>query len=302
MLRGNGEQNIFMDAGDRTRFFLLLQESVERFEYRIHAFCLMTNHIHLALQVGQIPLSGIMQNVGFRYTQFVNRKYQRSGHLFQGRYKALLIDADSYLLELIRYIHLNPVRVGMASIPENYPWSSHASYLNLAPRPPWLTVEWALVQFADKKLSAIKRYRNFVEEGLEEGHREEFHRGSYEGRALGDDRFVERVLSQTEEVRQVDLKLDQIIESVCAVYQLTRAELRAPGKEQPAAEARAVAAYFVRRWQSVTLSELAAFFGRDPSGLSQAARRIDRRLGADGGLRRKLAKMEESLGISVCQA
>jgi REP element-mobilizing transposase RayT len=110
MVRGNSGQDIFFDAGDRTRFFLLLQESVERFEYRIHAFCLMTTHAHLALQVGNIPLSRIMLNVGLWYTQFVNRKYQRSGHLFQGRYKALLIDAGGYLLELIRYIHLNPLQ------------------------------------------------------------------------------------------------------------------------------------------------------------------------------------------------
>ena len=302
MLRGNGGQDIFMDDGDRTRFFLLLQESVERFDYRIHAFCLMSNHLHLALQVGHIPLSRIMQNIGFRYTQFVNRTYRRSGHLFQGRYKALLIDADSYLLELIRYIHLNPVRVGMTSVPESYPWSSHASYLSLVPRPPWLTVEWALAQFAAKKLTAIRRYGKFVEEGLELGHQKKFHCGTYEGRALGDDRFVEKVLLETEEVRPVDLQLDQIIESICVVYHLTRTELRAQGKEQPAAEARAVAAHCARKWPSVKLSEMAAFFGRDPSGLSRAARRIERQLEGDEGLRGKLARIKERLEISVCQA
>ena len=111
------------------------QGSVERFGYRIHAFCLMTTHTHLAIQVGDIPLARIMQNVGFRYTQFINHKYQRTGHLFQGRYKALLIDADSYLLELIRYIHLNPVRAAMVRSPEEYPWSSHPYYSGDSPRP-----------------------------------------------------------------------------------------------------------------------------------------------------------------------
>jgi len=81
----------------------------------------MTTHLHLAMQVGDVPLSRIMQNIGFRYTQFINRKYKRAGHLFQGRYKALMIDADSYLLELIRYIHLNPVRAGMVQRSEAYP-------------------------------------------------------------------------------------------------------------------------------------------------------------------------------------
>jgi REP element-mobilizing transposase RayT len=302
MLRGNAGQDIFFDAGDRTRFFLLLQESVERFDYRVHAFCLMTNHLHLALQVGQIPLSRIMQNVGFRYTQFINRKYQRSGHLFQGRYKALLIDGDGYLLELIRYLHLNPIRSGMVRCPEEYRWSSHVNYLHPISRPPWLTVDWGLSRFADRTSEAVERYKRFVELDLEEGHREEFHRGSYEGRALGDDHFVEQALSKADEPCPVVLKLDQILASVCAVYHLTTAEFCAPGRAQPAAEARALAAYLVRRGSSATLSELAAYVQRDLSGLSQAARRIERRMAADDTLRRKLVKVEELLENSVCQA
>ena len=128
------------------------------------------------------------------------------------------------------------------------------------------------------------------------------HRGSYEGRALGDDRFVEQVLSRAAEPREVGLNLDRVIGSVWAVYQLTAAELRSAGKEQPAAEARAVAAYLVRKSHSITLSELAVDFRRDLSGLSQAARRIERRVATDEGLRRKLAKVEEGMEISVCQA
>ena len=106
ILRGNGGQDIFFARQDRTRFYLLLQEGVERFGHRIHAFCCMTNHVHLAIQVAEIPLAKIMQNVSFRYTRHINNREKRIGHLFQGRYKALLIDADSYLLELVRYIHL----------------------------------------------------------------------------------------------------------------------------------------------------------------------------------------------------
>ncbi|MDH5561852.1 MAG: transposase, partial [Deltaproteobacteria bacterium] len=110
ILRGNGGQDIFFSKADRSRFYLLLQDGAERFSHRIHAFCLMTNHVHLAIQVGEVPLSRIMQNISFRYTGYLNRRKQRTGHVFQGRYKALLIDADSYLVELVRYIHCNPVR------------------------------------------------------------------------------------------------------------------------------------------------------------------------------------------------
>ena len=129
ILRGNGGQDIFIDKKDRTRFYFLLQEGVERYRHRIHAYCLMTNHVHLAIQVGDVPLSRIIQNLSFRYTRYLNRRKNQVGHLFQGRYKALLIDADSYLLELVRYIHNNPVRAGMVKTAEEYPWSSHHAYL-----------------------------------------------------------------------------------------------------------------------------------------------------------------------------
>jgi len=302
ILRGNSGQDVFFDAGDRKRFFLLLQESVVRFGYRIHAFCLMTTHTHLAIQVGDIALSRIMQNIGFRYTQFINRKYRRTGHLFQGRYKALLIDADSYLLELIRYIHLNPVRAGMVRSPDEYPWSSHSSYCGGSPCPPWLTMDWALAQFARTSEAAIKRYRAFIEDGLGEGHRQDFHRGSFEGRALGDDAFIDQALRQAEEVRVVDMTLDQVIESVCSVYQLTAAELSKAGKAQPAAEARALAALVVRNCESLSLVKLAEFLKRDLSGLSQAARRLERRIETDGLLARKLEEVSGNLRISDCQA
>ncbi|HDZ62059.1 MAG TPA: transposase, partial [Nitrospirae bacterium] len=108
MVRGNGGQDIFADDEYRCRFHLLLQEGVEKFGHRIHAFCLMGNHVHLAVQVGEKPLSRIMQHLCFRYTQWVNSRQKRVGHLFQGRYKAIVVDADAYLVELVRYIHLNP--------------------------------------------------------------------------------------------------------------------------------------------------------------------------------------------------
>jgi putative transposase len=91
----------------------------------------MNTHVHLAIQVGGVPLSRILQNLSFRYTRWVNGRRKRSGHLFQGRYKAVLVDADSYLDALVRYIHLNPVRAGMVKEPEEYRWSGHRAYLGL---------------------------------------------------------------------------------------------------------------------------------------------------------------------------
>ena len=143
ILRGNAGNAVFFDKEDRSRFFFLLQEGIERYKHRIHAYCLMTNHVHMAIQVGEVPLSRIIQNISFRYTRYMNSRKKQVGHLFQGRYKALLIDADSYLLELVRYVHNNPVRAGMVDTCEKYPWSSHKAYLGHE-LVPWLTMDWVL--------------------------------------------------------------------------------------------------------------------------------------------------------------
>lgn len=129
ILRGNARQEIFSDDRDQFRFYDILHKSYERFRYRIVSFCLMSNHIHLAVQVGEVPLSRIIQNVAQRYTQWFNWRHQKCGHLFQGRYKAIMVDADSYLSELAAYLHLNPVRARIVQRPEQYLWSSQRVYL-----------------------------------------------------------------------------------------------------------------------------------------------------------------------------
>ena len=116
MLRGNNGKAIFTSDEERCRFCFLIQEGVERFGHQIYAFCFMTNHIHLALKVNDVPLSKIIQNLSFRYTRFFNWRHNVIGHLFQGRFKSVLVDGSRYLKHLIRYIHLNPVRANMVDI------------------------------------------------------------------------------------------------------------------------------------------------------------------------------------------
>ncbi|MDP7420761.1 MAG: transposase [bacterium] len=152
ILRGNAGQNIFFDTADRYKYFHLLQEGIERFNHSIHAFCLMSNHVHLVIQANDIPLSRIMHNLNFRYTAYLNRRMKTSGHIFQGRYKAILVEADNYLLELIRYIHNNPVVAGIVMSPDNYRWSSHSVYIEKIDVT-WLTTAWALSFFSKKKES-----------------------------------------------------------------------------------------------------------------------------------------------------
>ena len=127
--RGNNREDIFHDDKDRRNFLKRLAFYLDECKVTLYCFCLMTNHVHLLLEMGQKPLSQMLQRLLTWHARYHNKKYDRVGHLYQGRYKAVLCDKDGYLLELVRYIHLNPVRAGLTTNPREYPWSSHKAYL-----------------------------------------------------------------------------------------------------------------------------------------------------------------------------
>ncbi len=302
ILRGNGGQDIFFDAEDRCRFFLLVQEGIERYGHRVLAFCLMTNHIHLAVQVGNIPLSRIMQNLSFRYTRWINRRRGRTGHLFQGRYKAILVDADPHFLELIAYIHLNPVRAGITATPEDYPWSSHRAYLG-ADSVSWLCSDYALGQFSQDVNQSRRQFAEFVAERIPEGHREEFYgKGSMDPRVIGEDRFVEDVLGQADSLFGNKPSLDEVLEGVAKIYHLEGGEISAAGKRRRFSEARGLAAWAVLELTDATLTELAVRLGRDVSTLSTAGRRFEARRKQDLDVGEKVELLKKELGIPRTKA
>ncbi len=276
ILRGNGGQPVFLQDDDFYRFYLLLQEGTCRFGYRVHAFCLMPNHIHLLLQAGDIPLSRGMQNLSFRYTRWINGREKRTGHLFQGRFKAVLVDGDTYLLELVRYIHLNPLRAKMVEDPEEYPWSSHNTYLGKESFL-WLTTDWMLHQFGKSVKKARAGYRSFVLDGLAETHRTEFHGGQDDSRLLGDDKFVDKCLAGCgETVSRVTVK--EIASAVCEDYNIDEAELKTKSQQRITSEARAVMGWLARELGCVTLSEVGRYVNRDVGSISSAVRRLSDRL------------------------
>jgi hypothetical protein len=236
----------------------------------------MTNHIHLAIQVGELPLSRGMQNLSFRFTRWINWRQKRTGHLFQGRYKAVLVDGDSYLLELVRYIHLNPVRAGMVEDPAEYPWSGHRGYLGMELLT-WMSTDWVLGQFDMSVTKARAAYRAFVWDGLGEERRQEFIGGGEDSRLLGDDGFVERCLADS---GRMPLKwtVGEISEKVCQAYGIGVKELRAPSQQRTASEARAVLGWLGRELGCVTLSDVARHVNRDVGSISSAVRRLSDRM------------------------
>jgi len=163
--RGNAQENIYRDDTDRAQFYTVLAEVCDRFNWIIHAYCLMDNHYHLLVETPEQNLSKGMRHLNGVYTQRFNQQHGRVGHVFQGRYNAILVQKESYLLELARYIVLNPVRARMVRAAKDWPWSSYRATTGQISVPAWLHVDWILSAFAKQRKTAITRYKTFVAEG-----------------------------------------------------------------------------------------------------------------------------------------
>ena len=211
--RGDGRGSIYSDDEDRELFLSLLGDTCERFNWRCHAYCLMGNHYHLLVETLDGNLSKGMRHLNGVYTQRFNRRHHRVGHVYQGRYKAILVDKESYLLELARYIVLNPVRARMVRLAKAWPWSSYRATAVLIESPDWLQVDWLLSVFAKRKNVAADKYMAFVQAG--KGLPSPFENLKNQV-FLGDDEFVQDMLCK--------LDLEQSLEDV------PKLQRRAPAK------------------------------------------------------------------------
>jgi putative transposase len=164
--RGNEKKPVFKDDQDRYAFLDILEAVNKRYHWMCHAYCLMDNHYHLLIETPDGNLSLGMRHLNGVYTQFFNRRHKRTGHLFQGRYKAILIQKDSHLLEVCRYVVLNPVRAGIVARPEEWKWSSYRATAGREKRLSCLTTDWVLGQFSATRGTAEKEYRQFARWGI----------------------------------------------------------------------------------------------------------------------------------------
>jgi len=190
--RGGRREDVFESDADRSGFLRRLGQVCESCNWTFYAYCLMGNHYHLMIETPDANLSKGMRQLNGVYTHDFNSRHGRCGHVFQGRFKSVLVDKQAYLLELSRYIVLNPMRAGMVENPEDWQWSSYRAKIGSFNGPTWFNSDWLLSAFADRSGSAKKRYLRFVLAGIgRESIWSELKNLVY----LGDDQFVERVQS-----------------------------------------------------------------------------------------------------------
>lgn len=190
MVRGNNKQDIFFHDKDRFVFYKLMQDLPEKFKVKIYAFCMMKNHVHLAIEVSDIPLHKAMHNLNVKYVKYINKEYGKIGHLFQGRYKALMVYENEYLKALIRYIHLNPLRAYLVNNIDHYYWSSHNYYLKKCDMP-WVYREGGLSLFNN---SSINEYKNFLLSPINKNDVSFFENGWSSTELIGPERLVKNLL------------------------------------------------------------------------------------------------------------
>jgi REP element-mobilizing transposase RayT len=193
--RGDRQEDIYLGDDDRRQWLAILAHVCQRFNWVCHAWCQMSNHYHLVVETPDANLSAGMRQLNGVYTQWFNRTHQRVGHVYQGRFKGIMVEKDSYLLELARYVVLNPVRAGMVKDTVRWPWSSYHEMIGKRDAPEWLQTDWVLAQFGAQRQRAITKYMEFVREGI----KRQSPWQSLQGQIyLGSEKFVAKMQKQAE--------------------------------------------------------------------------------------------------------
>ncbi len=296
MLKGNNAQDIFQSEGDRIRFCQLMQEGVERFGHKILAFCLMSNHVHIVIQTNQKSISLVVQNIAFRYTRFWNWRHDAAGHLFQGRFKSILVGTGSYLNRLIRYIHLNPVRAGLVQKPIDYRWSSHTAYM-FDGIDEWVDSDVVLRRFGVSHQRARQSFNSFVLEKLGKEDDIDFD-CEVSDEIIDSEASIETVMDCIIKTKKPDgLRggLDDLLRIVTAKYEIDIDTLKSSRASRRITHVRSVLAHLVREWDDIALQELAEVLGRDASAMSKAATRFESRMRNSVSLTEEVEELKLSL-------
>ncbi|MBW2368537.1 MAG: transposase [Deltaproteobacteria bacterium] len=308
MHRGNGSENIFLNTRDREKFFEYLSKATERYSIVIHTYCLMTNHYHLILETPHANLSQAIKWINVSYATYFNRKHDRHGHLFQGRFKAIIIDADVYLKPLSRYIHLNPLRGGITKSLDDYKWSSYGAYSGKDKAPDWLEVDWLLSLFGKPKRMAFNKYREYVESA--DPHKiKNPERDTLGGLILGTREFTDRVkklfLSKREDAKEVpQLKGLKPTVTPAKIVKVVSRKFNSKTesiiqKSRKGNLARDIAIYLARELTGEYGVNLGLYFGGiSGAGITLRTTHVENLIQQDNGLKNRIARLKSEI-ISV---
>jgi putative transposase len=306
MVRGINKTDIFSDERDKARFLERLDKTVTEGKCFVYAWVLMDNHVHLLFKSGKSGVSAVMRKLLTWYAQYYNHRHNRTGHLFQNRYKSILCEEEGYLLALVRYIHLNPARAHIVRTIEEldrYPWSGHRTLIGRA-KHPWMDAETVLAQFSDKKKRAIAEYRRFVAEDFSSKRKPELTGGGLvrsqggwsrvlalqrkgqkhesDERILGSGDFVHAILKEAEErqLRQTKLRrkgigIAEIIKEECMKNGVNAQELKQGSRRQKVSRTRAKIALRCKEALGSSGAELARHLGVTTSSINRAVERTD---------------------------
>lgn len=270
MIRGNNRQRIFFADEDFHRFLQIMSESTKKFDHKIMAYCLMSNHAHFLIHIYNSPLSAVMQKINFRYARWLNYKEKRIGHLLQGRYRSLDVHDEDYLINLCRYIHLNPVAAKMVNAADDYPWSSHQYYAENN-YPSWVESELMLAAIKNK---TNLNYSDFMMQPVD---REAWKPAIYisdTGKIVYNDDVLRDLQHNwnalnPNPVIQHHLTEEEVLNIVCSELNIQRLQLFGVSKNHEIAKQRILVANYLLQYSGKNMSEIARFFRRTHGTLSR---------------------------------
>lgn len=268
-LRGNHQQAVFFADQDRILLNVIVERALQKFEARIHAYCWMTNHLHLVVQTSREPIARPMHNIAAEFARAMQLKLDTSGHFFERRYHATLVDTDTYMLELLRYVHRNPVLAGLASNPGAYRWTSHHNYIGVRSEA-WVTTEFALRMFAAERGKAVAAYREFMNAASEQSW-EPAQALATGVDVLGDDDFVARMTGCVGRPVRRESLMD-LLDEACRRFEVKRDRLASPVRDAYLARVRAWIGYQAGIRGIATLAAVARELGRTEGALRYAIR------------------------------
>jgi len=302
MNRGRRHEAVFEDKDDYAMFLALLQETIEIFHIKVSAYCLMQNHYHMLIQTPESNISRSMRHINGVYTQRFNKRHGYDGHLFRGRYKSILIETDSYLLQVMRYIHRNPINAGVTE-DLNYTWSSHNAYLSDARKWNWVSRDKILEMLNKEKVLQKSVYRDFVKESDNDDFSAIYKKRKLPA-ILGSETFLKFIKDQyfnkkrhieVPESRLLAPEIDKIMSAVCVKYKASMSDLQLSKRGQ-INEPRNVAMYLMRNLRGDRLSAICKEFGlKKDSSAGSIVDRVKKQLIKDKDLKNRVAGIKQMI-------